>query len=42
MAGSDWSGGLALLGHGENGETAKLARFLAANSYPFRAFDPQQ
>jgi thioredoxin reductase (NADPH) len=36
------AGGLALLGHGEGGETAKLARFLAANSYPFRSFDSQQ
>ena len=36
------AGGLALLGHGESGETAKLARFLTANSYPFRAFEPRQ
>jgi thioredoxin reductase (NADPH) len=35
------AGGLALVGNEESGETAKLARFLTANSYPFRVFDPQ-
>jgi thioredoxin reductase (NADPH) len=34
------AGGLALLGKAESGETAMLARFLNANSYPFRALDP--
>ena len=35
------AGGLALLGDSDNGETARLTRFLAANSYPFRTFDPK-
>ena len=34
------TGGLVLLGHEGSGETSKLARFLAANSYPFRVLDP--
>src|SRR5215472_11782776 len=33
------AGGVALLGDGDSGETARLARFLTANSYPFRTFD---
>src|SRR5262245_49521519 len=33
------AGGLALLGDGDNGETARLTRFLTANSYPFRVVD---
>lgn len=35
------AGGLALLGDGESGETERLTRFLTANSYPFRVFDPK-
>src|SRR5215469_5677098 len=35
------AGGLALLGDADGGETATLTRFLTANSYPFRAFDPR-
>jgi len=35
------AGGLALIGHGDDGETARLTGFLTANSYPFRAFDPR-
>jgi thioredoxin reductase (NADPH) len=35
------AGGLALLGDGDSGETARLTRFLTANSYPFRTFDPK-
>ena len=36
------AGGLALLGDADSGETAKVIRFLTANSYPFRAFDPKK
>jgi thioredoxin reductase (NADPH) len=36
------AGGLVLFGHEGSGETAKLARFLTANSYPFRTVDPQE
>ena len=35
-------GGLALITDGENGDTDKLARFLTANSFPFRTVDFQQ
>src|SRR5262249_5850200 len=35
------AGGLVLLGEGESGETAILTRFLTANSYPFRTFNPK-
>jgi thioredoxin reductase (NADPH) len=35
-------GGLALITDGDNGESEKLARFLTANSYPFRTVDLQQ
>jgi thioredoxin reductase (NADPH) len=35
-------GGLALITDGENGDTEKLARFLAANSFPFRTVDFQK
>jgi len=35
------AGGLALIAHGDDGETARLTGFLTANSYPFRAFDPR-
>jgi thioredoxin reductase (NADPH) len=35
-------GGLTLLTNGETGESEKLERFLAANSFPFRALDFQQ
>ena len=36
------AGGLTLIHDGESGHTEKLARFLNANSYPFRAEDLQQ
>lgn len=36
------AGGLVLLGHEGDGETSKLARFLAANSYPYRLVDPDE
>jgi thioredoxin reductase (NADPH) len=36
------AGGLVLFGHEGSGETAKLANFLTANSYPFRVVDPDQ
>jgi len=35
------AGGLALLGDADSGEMARLVRFLTANSYPFRTFDPK-
>jgi thioredoxin reductase (NADPH) len=35
-------GGLALLADGDSGESEKLARFLTANSYPFRVVDSQR
>lgn len=35
-------GGLALITDGKNGDTEKLARFLAANSFPFRTVDFQE
>ena len=35
-------GGLAMVADGESGESEKLARFLTANSYPFRLIDLKQ
>jgi thioredoxin reductase (NADPH) len=35
-------GGLALLADGDSGESEKLARFLTANSYPFRVVDTRR
>lgn len=36
------AGGLALVKDGERGDVERLARFLAANAYPFRVVDVQQ
>jgi thioredoxin reductase (NADPH) len=33
------AGGLAIVANGENGDSERLARFLSANSYPFRLID---
>jgi thioredoxin reductase (NADPH) len=35
-------GGLAIVANGESGDSESLARFLTANSYPFRLIDLQQ